>query len=459
MEDIKIAERIHEAALSLLADPGIQIEHDPIRELMCSHGAKTGKRGGSVCIPAGMIADTLERCPRTVELTDRNGTPIRLAATSDSSIWSTPGINWNHRGEHRPFTTHDMADYARLLDRLETVDVVFGMALEDVPPPFRDIVGLRTIATNSSKHIRALCFSPEGATAMTRMRDVIGNHPWFSIGFTSHGPLRWTHLALEIFARTAGHGIPATINGEPMAGISGPVSIAGAAAVGNAEILAGLVINQLLEPGRPCIYNLGLAHAMDMRTAIALTGAPENALFAKLSALMGRFYDLPSCSWVSTEAMTVDAQAAMEKMFGFTTHLQEGVSAIWGVGQLESQMTVSPAMAVIDDEMIRYARHYQQGVPADDEALALEVTREVGIAGSFLDHNHTLAHFRQTLFDPHILWRRTREQWAAGGSKDLAERAETEADKLMADEPRQPLSSDQGRELQAITDGVLNQET
>ena len=59
-----------------------------------------------------------------------------------------------------------------------------------------------------------------------------------------------------------------------MAGVSGPVTLAGAGAVGNAEILAGIVINQLLEPGRPCLYNLGLAHVFDMRTAIALTGAP-----------------------------------------------------------------------------------------------------------------------------------------------------------------------------------------
>ena len=94
-------------------------------------------------------------------------------------------------------------------------------------------------------------------------------------------------------------GQPVTVNGEPMAGTSGPITLAGSAAVGNAEILAGLVVNQLLEPGRPSIYNLGLAHVFDMRTAIAVTGAPENALFACLSGLMGRFYQLPSASWLS----------------------------------------------------------------------------------------------------------------------------------------------------------------
>jgi hypothetical protein len=35
-----------------------------------------------------------------------------------------------------------------------------------------------------------------------------------------------------------------------------------------------------------------------MRTAISVTGAPENHLLANISAAMNCFYNLPSCSWV-----------------------------------------------------------------------------------------------------------------------------------------------------------------
>ena len=132
---------------------------------------------------------------------------------------------------------------------------------------------------------------------MAEMKKVIGDYPWFSVGFTAHGPLRWTNLALEIFKRSAGHGIPTTINGEPMAGVSGPVTLAGSAAVGTAEILAGLVINQILEPGRPCVFNLGLAHTFDMRTSIAVTGGPENHLFAQFL-----HPEKPQCSILTNDA-------------------------------------------------------------------------------------------------------------------------------------------------------------
>ena len=449
------AGQIHEASVALLADPGIRIDHDGIRELLLNHGAKAGSDSDVMRIPRGMIDEALAQCPDKVVFTDRRGKETALSATGRSTIWSTPGMNLYRNGERRPFTSNDMADFSRLLDQLETVDVIFGMAMDDVPPPARDVIGLKTIAENSSKHIRALCFSAEGAETMAEMRRVIGDHPWFSIGFTAHGPLRWTHLALEIYARTAGHGIPATINGEPMAGVTGPVTLAGSAAVGNAEILAGLVINQLLEAGRPCIYNLGLAHIMDMKTAIAVTGAPENALFAQLSAVMGRHYKLPSASWVSTEAMCCDAQAALEKMFGFHAHMQSGVSAIWSVGQLESELTVSPAMAVIDDEMIRYTRRYLRGMEVNEGSLALDVIREVGISGSFLDHEHTLMNFRTELFAPKILFREPRERWNASGSKTLTQRAEEKATELIANDVDTGMTEDQSRELDAIASRFL----
>jgi trimethylamine--corrinoid protein Co-methyltransferase len=304
-------------------------------------------------------------------------------------------------------TCEDLRAIARLSDRLDAVQGVMGVAMADVPPLHRDFVGLRVIAEGTRKHARVLCFSPRGMEALVRMKPVFPG-PWFSIGFTAHGPLRWTNLALEVFARSAGHGIPVTVNGEPMAGTSAPVTLAGAFAVGNAEILAGIVVNQLLEPGRPVVYNLGLGHVFDMRRATAVTGGPENALFARASAALGRFYGLPSSSWVSTESVFEDEQAALETMFGLITHVQEGVSLVWGLGQLESEMTLSLAQLVIDDEMVAYVRRHRRGFAVDDTSLALDVVREVGIAGSFLETDHTFAHHRREIFSPRLLNRRPR---------------------------------------------------
>jgi trimethylamine--corrinoid protein Co-methyltransferase len=307
----------------------------------------------------------------------------------------------------REATTADLAAIARLSDGLDSVQGVMGIAMADVPPGHRDFVGLRTIAESTRKHARVLAFTPQGMEAVVRMKPVFPG-AWFSVGFTAHGPLRWTNLALDVFLKTAGHGIPVTVNGEPMAGVSGPVTLAGTVAVGNAEILAGIVVNQLLEPGRPVVYNLGLAHTFDMRSATAVTGGPENALLARASAELARFYHLPSASWASTESVFEDEQAALEKMFAIASHVQAGVSLVWGLGQLESEKTLSLAQLVIDDEMVAFVRRHRRGFSVGEEDLALEVVREVGIAGSFLETRHTLHHHRAELFDPRLLNRQER---------------------------------------------------
>ena len=415
--------QLHEASLRILAEIGVRLEHDEIVRKMIAAGAKPGAGSQDVRIPPAMVRENLALVPPTVTLAARDNRSQTLTANSPSVFWTNPAMYMWTGTERRKATSADLARVARLSDHLENVQGVLGMALDDLPPGHRDFVGLRVIAENCRKHVRVLCFTPAGMDALVAMKTVFSGN-WFSVGFTAHGPLRWTNLSLEIFRRSAGHGIPSTINGEPMAGVSGPVTIVGAAAVGNAEILAGLVVNQLLEPGRPMIYNLGLAHVFDMKAATAVTGGPENALFAGISAAMGRFYNIPSSSWVSTESCFTDQQAGLEKMFGFQTHSSNGVNLIWGMGQLESELTMSLGQLVMDDEMISYARHYQRGLAVNEMTLQYDLIREVGIAGSFLETDHTLLNFRQQLFEPHLLNRKVRETASEPLDSVASQRAE-----------------------------------
>jgi trimethylamine--corrinoid protein Co-methyltransferase len=438
-------ERIDEASLRILDEVGVRLEHDEVVERVLGAGARPGKGPHDVRLPPGMVREYLALAPRKVDLAARDGTTTTLESGAETVFWTAPVLYLWTGAERRPITSDDLRTVARLCDGLDAVQGVMGVAMDDVPPLHRDFVGLRVIAEATRKHARVLCFSPRGMDALVRMKPVFPG-PWFSVGFTAHGPLRWTKLALEVFARSAGHGIPATVNGEPMAGASAPVTLAGAFAVGNAEILAGIVVNQLLEPGRPVIYNLGLGHVLDMRHATAVTGGPENALFARASAALGRFYGLPSSSWVSTESPFEDEQAALETMFGIATHLQEGVSLVWGLGQLESEMTLSLAQLVIDDEMVAYVRRHRRGFAVDEASLAFEVVREIGIAGSYLETDHTFAHHRRELFSPRLLNRRPR----SACPRPLHEVAAARAREVLARDTGPTMSQDERAALLAV---------
>ncbi len=421
------AERVHAITLRILAQVGVRLEHEDIVSRLLQAGAKMGGRNDEVRLPPAMVREYLAMAPPVVDLTGRTGATCVLSAASDPVYWTNPAMYIWDGQLRRKAATHDLAAVAGLGERLPNVSGVMGMALSDVPPWGSDFVGLRVMAANTGKHVRVLCASPAGAEAIKAMKEVFPG-AWFSVGFTAHGPLRWTNLALEIYKKTAGKRIPATVNGEPMAGVTGPVSLAGSIAIGNAEIVAGIVVNQILEPGRPLIYNLGLAHVLDMKSITAVTGGPENALFAAASAAMGRFYHIPSASWVSTDAVHEDEQAALEKMFGYHTHAAEGVSLIWGMGQLESELTMSLGQLLIDSEILDYIRHYRQGIAFNDDDLAFSLIEQVDIGGSFLETEHTIRNYRHHLFSPSLLNRTQRENCRA----TLPERAHQQAQAMLS---------------------------
>lgn len=447
MMSVRDAERIHETSLRLLADPGIRVEHDAIRGMLLRAGAAAGNGVDVVRFPRQMVAEHLALAPKAVRLASLDGSIAEIHAGAPSRFWTGAALCYlDLDGSIREITSADLAAFARLMDTFDDVHAVVGTALADVPPRARDFVGLRLLAENCRKHLRSLSFSPAGAEAMKEMARVlcggsIRERPVFSMGFTAHGPLRWTHLALDTFLRSAGDGIPVMINGEPTGGASGPVTLAGNLAVGHAEVLAGIVINQVIEPGRPVIHNLGFSHVMDMRTATVVTGGAEVCLLAEAGAAIARLCGLPSASWMCTDALIPDEQATMETTFAALVHARAGVNIIWGVGSLESEKTLSPVKAVLDREIIGLVRRYLRGIEVSDNTLAEDVICDVGIAGDFLGTEHTLVHFRSELYEPQMLNRARRERWAAEGAKRLAERASDQAAHLLAAE-RPPLLDD-----------------
>jgi len=447
-------ELLSRAAKNLLEDPGVKVEDDAVARELLASGAKPGHQSSVLRLPLPMVEEFLALAPRSFALADRSRARREVGLDSPSLFWTGAALFMRDRLGIRPIHRQDLADFARVVDRLEQVHGIVGTNVEEALPPHRDFAGFRIMAENTSKHLRALSFSTKGGEAMVEMGKVLAgseglaNNPIFSVGFTAHGPLRWTSSALGLFKVTAGYRIPCMVNGEPMAGASAPVTLAGTAALGTAEILSGIVINQVLEPGRPCIFNLGFAHVMDMRNGFAVTGGPENALLAVAGAQLARYFGLPSASWMCTDSLLCDGQNTMEKTLAAVTHAQARVGLIWGVGTVESEKVISPIQAVIDNEILGMTRKFLKGFKVDEESIVLDEIRRVGITGSFLDSPHTLAHFRGAIFEPHLS---VRMQGSLAGSRDtLLARAEDRVEEILAAERMPILSQEQSKELVRI---------
>jgi trimethylamine--corrinoid protein Co-methyltransferase len=234
-------------------------------------------------------------------------------------------------------------------------------------------------------------------------------------------PLKHSETATDKLLYMAEHALPIVHSPAPMMGGTAPVTLAGALALGNAEVLSGLVMHQLTRPGAPFVYGQGLHH-MDMKTTISVYGAPEFQLARVLVAEMGRFYGLPTWGYAGhSDSCVMDEQAAADAAFSVLVALLSGTNLVHDVGYLEAGLTTSPEMIVFTAEMISMMRRFVRGISLDAESLALDVVHQVGPGGDFLTQTHTLRHFRD-LWQPALITRQRADGWVATGSERLGER-------------------------------------
>jgi len=131
-----------------------------------------------------------------------------------------------------------------------------------------------------------------------------------------------------------------------------------------------------------------------------------------------------------------------------------GANLIYGLGMLEMGMTLSWAQLVMDNEIAGMVKHVVQGIPVNDETLAVDVIHEVGAFGDFISHEHTRKHMRMLQSQPKLIDRRRRDFWQQLGGTDLAERAREEAKYILKTHKPDPLPSGVGSTLRSIVENA-----
>jgi trimethylamine--corrinoid protein Co-methyltransferase len=97
---------------------------------------------------------------------------------------------------------------------------------------------------------------------------------------------------------------------------------------------------------------------------------------------------------------------------------------------LEMGVTFDFGQLVMDNEFARMIKHAVQGIPVNDETLAVDVIKEVGPFKDFLSHKHTLRHMRSQS-QPVLIDRRRRSKWEQAGGTDIYQRATEKAREIL----------------------------
>lgn len=145
----------------------------------------------------------------------------------------------------------------------------------------------------------------------------------------------------------------------------------------------------------------------------------------------------------------MDAQSGHEKTITSLLPALAGANLIYGLGMLESGVTIDYAQLVMDAEFARMVKYCVPGIRVDDETLSIDVIADVGPFSDFLSHEDTFKGMRGQSHTK-LIDRRVREDWAASGSLNLSERAQLEARHILETHVPEPLSKDVARQVGGI---------
>ncbi len=384
-----------------------------------------------------------------------DGEAVYFGSGSDTLHYLDP-----RTGERRDFTVQDLADCVRVCDGLPEIDFVMSMGIpRDVPTERYFRHQFAAMLRNTTKPIVVVCGDLEDLKAIEAMAaaaaggsDQLSHHPNILLYSEPSTPLRHSRDAVGKLLFAASCAMPVTHSPAPMMGGTAPVTLAGAVALGNAEMLSGLVLHQLKNPGAPFLYGHGVHH-MDMKTMVSVYGAPEFQLARVMAAEMGRFYHLPVWGYAAhSDSKVVDGQAAVDAQFSVLVAFLARTNLNHDVGYLESGLTHSPEMMVLTNEIIAMNRRFAAGIRIDEETLAIDVLKEIGPGGNFLTHDHTMEHWRE-LWSPGLFNRQRLDVWARKGSKDLNATLREATLALLDHHTVEPLPVPVDRAIEAILQG------
>lgn len=146
-----------------------------------------------------------------------------------------------------------------------------------------------------------------------------------------------------------------------------------------------------------------------------------------------------------------DAQAAHEKtLTGLLTALA-GANLIYGLGMLESGVTFDYGQLVMDNEFAAMIKHVVNGIPVNEETLAVDVINKVGPFKQFITEKHTFNHMK-SMSQPSLIDRRVRDKWVKAGSQTMHEKAMDKARDILKNHKPTPLSDEVRSEMRSIVE-------
>lgn len=422
--------KIHEATLRVLETVGVDFGYVPAVEVFKKAGFKV--EGERVFFSPKMVMEQVAKAPSEYTLQARN--PEKNVVIGGDNIayipcYGPPFVCDLDRGR-RESTLEDFTNFVKLSYASKSMDITGGMMAEpnDIPHERRNAEMMYASMRYSDRPFMGGAIGAEAARETIEMAAILfgcseaelaDKMPMISILCTLT-PLAYDDRMLSAIMEYAKAGMPQLISSLSIAGATSPVTMEGTLVVQNAEVLAGIVLTQLIREGTPVVFS-GSSSAAAMRYGTLSVGAPEMAVNTAATAQMARFYGIPSRGGGAiTDSKLPDAQAGMESMMSQLMATLSGVHfVLHSAGILEGYMAASYEKFILDDEICGMCKRIKRGETADPEKLALDVIAQVGPGGEYLTHMHTFQNFRKAFYTPIMEQKEAYAGWNEKGGESI----------------------------------------
>ncbi|HMB00510.1 MAG TPA: trimethylamine methyltransferase family protein, partial [Spirochaetota bacterium] len=445
-------ESIHHTSMTLLSDPGVECYNEKAVAILQQAGCSVQDVAGAdsfckqVQIPAGVVQKALKTVPQRIIMGARDPAKKLLLDAERPSVYFGTGSETNIFLEThlKEYTCRDNPDdrvslpvyekkrgsvkrlcqSAKLCNALENVDFfIRNVNLQDEAINYenKDVNVFFAALMYMTKHVQA------GLVNIAKLQDVLKlgkiiaggeeafkDNPLLSfITCIIKSPLQMVDDTTAKLIAVARENVPVVLSSSPQGGSTAPVREEGIVAMINAEILTGIVIAQLVNPGTPVLYGAVPVRAR-MDNLHDLYGAPEFIHYNQDCAQMAAHYNIPCYSSCGVgDAKVPGLQATIEKVFSQLEVARGGAQYIhYAFGLLEKTNRFCPLQAVLDNEHISIIKNILRRAEFDrnDTEAALKEIKQVCASPTRLFARYMRKAYRQGLVSPDYAFAATGEE-------------------------------------------------
>ena len=465
MLDSSDLDKVHDTSLRVLEEVGVDfLDEEALKIFRASTG--TTVEGSRVRFSRQIVEWAVNHAPSKFVLRARN--PSYDICLGDGRVYYTSGFGATfvcdvEQRSYRKAVLDDVTDYVIIADKLENVHFVLTPFIpQDVAVEIAEIYVAAQMFICTEKHIAIGTPTSDYLDEIWEMGQLVSETtsvegPLYSLGCTINSPLVYSDEMLPKVLHAAKRSIPLRLVSGLLAGAVAPVTLAGALALQNAEILAGVTLCQLANTGCPVIYGT-FSGGMDMRTGKWGAAGPEMSLLISASAQLCKMYDIPLGYGTGgiSDSRVPDVRAGFEKGMTNLSAALAGVEVIHdGVsGLLGGAMAISLEQFIIDNEIAKWVNHLVRGIPVNSDTLAFDVIKSVGPGGHFLEQEHTVRRFKEEHLIAPLMSREYELEWPASEDESMLSECRSRVHEILSGHRAPELDQNVKQGMQTILERI-----